>query len=351
MSEQDKDQRSHEATPRRQEKLREEGKVARSADVGAAAEILTVLAVLAAFAQPLSLHITHFSRRVFRLQDASDPLMAVTALWSVLSDVILPVVALTAFVALAFGLLQTKGLFKLSLVAPKWERLNPASHIKKLLPGKESALEIGKQLLKIGVLALVVYRALESEIPMFSRLPAVAPAVAAAAVGGVVRQVALYGSAAFVAMAALDFWLARRKFQEESKMSNQELRDERKEDEGDPHLRRRMRQRMRELANRRAVSDVSKATVLVTNPTHVSVALRYDPEKDAAPIVIAKAVDKGALEMRTKARAHRVPIVENPPFARTLYRVAKIGKPIPVELYQLAAEVIAHVMRIRGGRA
>ncbi|MGB0678655.1 MAG: EscU/YscU/HrcU family type III secretion system export apparatus switch protein, partial [Polyangiales bacterium] len=117
------------------------------------------------------------------------------------------------------------------------------------------------------------------------------------------------------------------------------------------HVRQRLRQKMRELAGRRAVADVRQATVLVTNPTHVSVALRYDPERDGAPMVLAKGIDQQALQMRQAARAAGVPIVENRPFARALYKEAKVGEAIADQFFSAAAEIIAHVMRLKAGGA
>jgi flagellar biosynthesis protein FlhB len=132
-------------------------------------------------------------------------------------------------------------------------------------------------------------------------------------------------------------------------MSKQELKEEFKQEEQDPGVKRKMRMRARELMNARSAGGVETATVLVTNPTHFAVALRYDPDKDAAPVIVGKAVEDAALAMRTKARKHAIPIVENRPLARSLHKHGKVGKPVPVDMYRAVAEVIAHVMRIRAG--
>ena len=134
-------------------------------------------------------------------------------------------------------------------------------------------------------------------------------------------------------------------------MSLQEVRDEHKEQEGDPFFKRHRRQKMRQLADRRAISDVAKATVIVTNPTHIAIALRYEADKDFAPMVIAKGIDSTALAMRRRARKHGVPVVENKPLARAMHREAQVGAMIPVDLYTAVAEIIAHVMRLRGAIA
>jgi flagellar biosynthetic protein FlhB len=130
-------------------------------------------------------------------------------------------------------------------------------------------------------------------------------------------------------------------------MSKQEVRDEHKEQEGRPEIKGRMRRKMQDMTKQRATADVSKATVLVTNPTHYAIALRYEPEHDAAPVVLAKGLDELALQMRSIARKAGVPVIEQRPLARALYADAKVGRPVPVELYRAVAEVIAYVMQIK----
>jgi flagellar biosynthetic protein FlhB len=152
---------------------------------------------------------------------------------------------------------------------------------------------------------------------------------------------------AFGVAAAADYWLVRRKFMDDAMMSRDEVRDEHKEQEGRPEIKARMRRRMQEMTKRRATSDVAKATVLVVNPTHYAIALRYEPEKDHAPVVLAKGVDEIALKMRAVARKAGVPVIEQRPLARALYADAKLGRTIPVDLYRAVAEVIAYVMQIK----
>ncbi len=340
----DRSQKTEEATPRRKEKLAKEGKIAKSADIGAAAVLASSTAAFALLGGGALRDIAGFSRRLLTLQET--PLAALGALLRVLVGVVFPVVGVAMVAAAAAGVAQTRGRVNFELLAIKWDRLDPLPRLKTLLPSKDSALEILKQLVKVVAIGTVVWRVLDEALPAIVDLPASAPLVAARTVASAATRVALYGGLAFVLVAAFDFWLAHRKFSEDSKMSKQELKEEHRESEGDPHLKARRRRRARELAERRAVQDVSKATVLVCNPTHVTVALRYVPGEDAAPMTVAKAVDEVALKMRAQARRLGIPIVENRPFARALYRDAEPGQPIPVEHYGAAAEVIAHVLRL-----
>lgn len=349
MEEQDRDRRTEEATPRRKEKLRAEGKVAKSPDVGATAILLGCAAVLGLTGRHAAVRFADASTRYLAFEDVGRPLRALEAALPVLVLAVGPCLAVAALLAVAAGMAQTRGLFSLALVAIKPERLNPIPQIANVLPTPKSLGEMAKQLAKIVLLGLVVYHVVADASTEFAVLPASEPTVAAATVGRVATDVALYGGAAFAAIAAADYWLAWRRFRRESMMSRRDLREEHKEQEGRPEVKQRQRQRMREAGRRRAVGGVKDATVLVTNPTHYACALRYDPDRDAAPVLLAKGTDELALSMRSEARAHGVPIVENRPLARALYADATVGKTIPVDLYRSAAEVIVHVMRLGGG--
>lgn len=154
-----------------------------------------------------------------------------------------------------------------------------------------------------------------------------------------------------VAIAAVDYFLARRRMNEQMKMSADEVKREHKESEGDPLIKGKRKQRMRELAKRRMAKAVAKADVVVVNPTHYSVALRYDENKDRAPVVVAKGVDEQAVKIREIARANGVPVMSRPPLARALHKHVKEGAPIPANLFKAVAEVLAYVYRIKRGAA
>ncbi len=342
---QDKEQRTEEATPRRKEKLRSEGKVARSQDVGAVAVLTAVTAALAFGGDQLVRGLMVFSSRMFRLHDVDRPLEAVTLSLDVITTVAIPVVS-ASLVGATVGVAQAR-LFSLELAAFKPERLNPLPQLKRMVPGKESMLELAKQLAKLVAIGAVSYKLIEAATPTFAVLAMAEIPVGAAYVGEVAAKLAMQGGMAFVCVAALDYWLAHRRFTEEAKMSRQDLKDEHKQEEGDPHVRQQRRRRMLDLVKQRAEGGVKEATVVVCNPTHVSVALRYEPTRDAAPTVVAKGLDDSALEMRREARRHGVPIVENRSLARALHGGVKIGQPIPAELYRAVAEIVARVMQLR----
>jgi flagellar biosynthetic protein FlhB len=339
--------KTEQASEKRLDELRREGKVAQSHDLVAAATLVMVCATLGATAIDITRGLSDLTLRVFRLNDYRDPASAVRATLSTLWSV-LPALTAASVAAIVAGLAQTRGMFSLELVMPKLERFDPSGRLKGMLPSKEMAIEMAKSLGKIAAIAFVVKGLLESAMPRLIMLGTADARVGASEVAGIAVRLTLWGGGTFAVVAAIDYFLTLHKFQQDSMMSKQELKEEFKQEEQDPGLKRKMRQRARELMNQRSVGGVETATVLVTNPTHFAVALRYDPERDAAPVVVGKAVEDAALAMRTRARKHAIPIVENRPLARQLHKTARVGKPVPVEFYRAVAEIIAHVMRLRG---
>ncbi|HEX4351923.1 MAG TPA: EscU/YscU/HrcU family type III secretion system export apparatus switch protein [Polyangiales bacterium] len=339
------DQKTEEATPRRREKMVEEGQIIRSADVGAAAVVIAACFTISMTFETLGSGLVAFTRRIFRLVDTREPLQALHAQLDALTPLALPLVAAAVAAAIA-GVAQAR-VFSLSLLGFKPERLDPLTNLAQLVPSKTTMLELAKQVAKLLAIGMIAYRVIADAMPMFSTLSAAAPLDAASTVVKVAGKLAMRVGGAFVVAAAVDYYLARRKYMQDAMMSREEVRDENKEQEGRPEVRARMRRKMKEMAKGRKIGDVAKATVVVVNPTHYAVALRYEPEEDFAPIVLAKGIDQLALEMRTHARREGVPVVEQPPLARALYANGKIGRAIPVEQYRAVAEVIAYVMGLK----
>jgi flagellar biosynthetic protein FlhB len=344
----DKDQKTEEATEHKKDELREEGKVAQSHDVVSAAAMLGATATLAVMTGKLAIDISEFAVRAFRLSDHRDPSQAVRAALLAMSGIV-PVFAVAAVAAFVAGVAQTKGMFKIDLALPKFERLDPTSKLMQLLPSKEMATELLKQLVKIGVVGIVMWKLIASALPALLVLGAEDSRSAAGTVAAVALKALIWGTAMFVLVAVADFALALHKFNADTKQTKQEQKEEHEQQEADPHVKRKIRQRGREIIAQAKAGDLKKATVLVTNPTHFAIALRYDPEQDAVPMMVGKAVDDAAMRMRKEVRKYGIPIVENRPLARALYKVGKVGKPIPPDMYRTVAEIIAHVMRLKAG--
>jgi flagellar biosynthesis protein FlhB len=341
----DRDQKTEEATPRKQEKLRDEGQVIKSQDVVAAVVVAVSCMTIGHSFDSMGRGVATLAQRSFRLLDAREPLRALKGQLDGLAPlgVILGAAALAAFIS---GFAQSR-LFSLSLLLPKPERLNPMTNLGQLIPSKHSSMELAKQVAKLMAIGFIAYGVIADALPVFVTLSSEPPLSAAASVASTAGKLATRVCVAFAIAAAADYWLSRRKFMDDAMMSRDEVKDEHKEQEGRPEIKARMRRRMQEMTKRRAVGDVAKATVLVVNPTHYAVALRYVPEKDSAPIVLAKGVDELALQMRAIARKAGVPVIEQRPLARALHADGKVGRTIPIELYRAVAEIIAYVMQIK----
>jgi len=227
-------------------------------------------------------------------------------------------------------------------------RLSPLANLRSTFGFGAMARRSGSTLAKLVLIGAIVAGALRGTVAMHSLE---AGALGAIAWHAVVRALwFVLGTLAVIA--AVDYWLARRRIAGQMRMTPDEMKREHRENEGDPVVRSKRKQRMRELAKRRMAAAVAKADVVVVNPTHYAVALRYDEATDRAPIVVAKGVDESAEKIREIARKHSVPVLSRPPLARALYKHVKENKAVPANLYRAVAEVLAYVYRLRsGGRA
>lgn len=344
------DDKTEKPSPRRLEKARREGRIAQSRELASAAALLFAFVTLSAFGGEwvarwgaLWSEIARAFPRVATLDPASlEPVRrAVVSL----GGLFVPVLAAAAGGALLFGWGQTGLLFSPSLLRPQASRINPASGFARLLSPR-NATELLKTLLKASVLAFLSVRALTA---FWAEAPFLADH-APRSMGGRVWELTcdLFRSAVifFASLGVLDYFLERRRVEGELRMTRQEVKDEHREQEGNPQIKSRLRGLMRRWAGRRMMSRVPKADVVVTNPTHLAVALQYT-RRMRAPEVVAKGADALALRIREVAAAHGIPVLENKPLAQILYRKVDVGDPVPVGLYQAVAEVLAYVYRLK----
>lgn len=229
-------------------------------------------------------------------------------------------------------------------------RLNPLQGIQRLAT-RRTAVELAKGILKCSLVGFVFLRWLLAERGAFLDLAAMDPAAGVEAFTSLCRGLATRVCLAFLAIGAADALYQRWEHERSLRMSRQEIKEEYREQEGDPQIRARVRQIQRQMATRRMMHDVPKATVVVTNPTHLAVALWYDPERHAAPVVVAKGQHLLAERIRSIAKAHHVPVVQNVVLARALYAEVEVGRAIPEALYRAVAEVLAFIYRTYGRRA
>lgn len=260
-----------------------------------------------------------------------------------------PVIGFIAMCAVAAHVLQHRPVFALDRLMPDFSKVSPMTGLKRLF-GLDGITNLGKGIIKIVIVGAVVWGTLW---PMRGQLGAAlneAPAQLVGDMTHILMRILMAALAVLAVVAVLDYFLQRFRFLQRNRMSKQDIKEESRQSEGDPAVKARIRKIRNERARRRMMAAVPEATVVVTNPTHFAVALKYEPGKMAAPICVAKGVDAVALRIRAVAEEHKVPVVENPPLARALYASVELDEAVPPEQYKAVAQVIGYVLKLTGAR-
>lgn len=336
-------------TAKRRSKAREEGQVARSTEVGSAAVLLATLGALAATAPRL----LHASETILTsgIARAGHPDTVTTSgvqglfSWGMraVAGALLPVVAAAMAAGMIASVLQVGLKFRAKPLKPSFDKINLAKGLKRMFAPSQ-LVELLKSLTKIAVVGTVAAMALWSRLPTIGTLVGMPPGRLLVELSHLVFSIGLRVGAAMAGIAALDYVWQRYRHEKQLKMTKEEVKKEVKESDVSPEMKGQQRRRQAEGARRRMLADVPTADVVVVNPTHFAVALRYDGTKPA-PEVVAKGVDLLALKIREIAREAGVTIVHEPPLARQLYRDVEIGQQIPEQLFTAVAEVLAFVFR------
>lgn len=350
MAETENDQKTHAPTDKKLEDARKRGDIPHAPEMRQATMFVCLLVVVTALGAQTARTLASMTAGLWsqageqRLTTFSAPRVA-TAVLTGMMQAIGPLL-LASIVAAVLGLLlQGRPSLSWSRLALKWDRLSPMAGAKRLL-GKQALVEFGKTLIKFGVVATVLVALIwPAAAGLDAYTGADAGTIGQSAAGFVAKMVR--AAALMVGVLALgDFLYQRRAWLAKMRMSLQEIKDEHKQNEGDPHIKQRIRAIAMSRAQRRMMAKVPEASVIVTNPTHYAVALKYDHGEMRAPIVVAKGVDLIALKIREIADNASIPIVESPPLARALYAGVEIDHPIPVEYYAAVAEIISYVIRL-----
>lgn len=342
-------EKTEEATPERRKKAREDGQFARGKDAGNTAGSILVLLVLVGFSDKLRQTLVDFCWQCFHepfFLIRGDMSMMVNLTSIVLLMLVVPFAVASALGASAAGVAEAGFHPNLELAAPKWERLEPFGKLKQMFSPQQAAVTITIQLLRVAAIGFVAYKVVVGMFPVLVQISRSQLGMGVAETARALIHLSLWASAALASLVLLDYLYNRFKFEKSIMMGLQEIKDEHKQQEGDPRIRARLRAKAREMAKRSVAQAVAQADVIVANPTHVSVAIRYRPE-EGAPIVATKGYDEVALHIRELAKQHDIPIVENILLARTLAKRVKVGKPIPVDLYTAVAELLAFVYRLK----
>jgi len=351
MAEESDQERTEAPSPQRLEKAREEGQVPQSRELATFVVLMAGGGTLWMMAGYLGSRMSGIMRGglSFDPSVARDSDIALTRLSSLFLDAALalaPFLLLVAVAALASPLLLRGWLFSTKAVMPDFKRLNPLTGFKRMV-SSQGLVELVKSIAKVGLLGSIAVWLIWNNLDAIFALSLENRNEAVAHMGDLVGRVFLLATGAMIFIVAIDLPYQLWSYYNKLKMTKEQLRQEAKESEGDPHLKARIRAQQREMARRRMMAEVPTADVVVTNPTHFAVALKYTEGRMGAPRVVAKGADAVAAKIRELAAEHRVPLLEAPPLARALFRHTELGDEIPATLYAAVAEVLAYVFQLR----
>lgn len=353
MPDQPAQERTEPATPRRRREARKEGKVAKSQELSSLLILLFGIITMYFVLPSSARHIEKLSTYLF----ANAARHAVTAsslniyfqqAMSTFAIATGPIVLVLVVIGVVANVLQVGFVVSAKPMEPKLEKLNFVKGFAKLFSGR-SLFELVKDTVKLALIAAVGYYAVSSEMDTLSQLPDMTEGQVLSFVAGAMFRVAIKCSLMLAVLAVADYAFQKYDFEKSIRMTKQEIREEMKNTEGDPMVKSRIRTIQRDAAFRRMMSEVPKADVVVTNPIHLAVALQYDTETMDAPVVVAKGQRLIAERIKEIAREHDIPVVENRPLARALFKACDVGMQIPVSLFRAVAEVLAYVYRLKGG--
>jgi flagellar biosynthesis protein FlhB len=349
----ERDQKTEQATQRRVQKAREEGNFASAKVFVSALQFLAFVAMLKSWGTGCVTAI-HESMAVLlqhSLQPRLDPPFLLALSLQLVKKTMLPLAILGGvlmLVTLAAQLLVTRMGLSLKKVAPDFKRFNPLAKLRDL-PRQNGPAAIQAALM-VPVFGYIVYALVRNDLAGFLTLPLKSATAGAAHLGASIQSLMWKASFLFLVFGAVDLVRQKRRYQQDLRMSRQEIRDELKEVEGSPLMKMRIRRLRRDVARRHMMHEVPTATAVIVNPTHYAVALKYAAGSAGAPRVVAKGKNYLALRIRRKAIEHEVPLIENPPLAQALYKSVDVGQEIPAQFYRAVAEILAYIYRLMNGR-
>ena len=351
-------EKTEEPTAKKLDDARKEGQVAKSKEISNALELLAFFSLVYLWTRYMA---TFFVGNMYdiysqipayikmydgRIQEQTISTLFISALLRILL-IMAPFLLVGVLVCVVADVAQVKWKPTTKPLQPKPSKLNPVNGFKRFL-SVNSLVELLKSILKIALVGYVVYSYLRKNMPPIYQFYDLPLNQGIMLIGTLVVNLGLRISAFYVIIALLDYIYQKVKFRNDMKMTKQEVKDEYKNQEGDPQIKSKQRQRMQEASRRRMMQQLPQADVVITNPTHYAVAIKYDPELYDAPYVIAKGADYLAQKIKEEAKEHHIEIVENKPLARMLYANVDIGSVVPPELYQAVAEVLAFVYHLQG---
>jgi flagellar biosynthesis protein FlhB len=344
-------ERTEEATPKRRQEARDKGQVFKSTELIGASTLFATYLVLKSFGAFMAGHVLVFAQTLWvqgPQQDWSEAGVRLILLRTMGTAALVaaPVLLTAVIVGVAANVVQVGFLFTLQPIMPQFERMSPIAGLKRMFSVR-TLVELGKSLFKVIIISYIGYKTVISDIDKFPALINLEVVQTVTFMTTLVSSLLLWASLSMLVMALADYVFQRYDYAQSLRMSKHDVKEESKQVEGNPEIKRRIRQKQREMARGRMMQDIKKADVVVTNPTHFAVALAYQQGEMSAPKVLAKGQGFVALRIRELAKEYDVPMVENKPLARELHHSVEVGQEVPAELYQTIAEVLAFVYQLK----
>ncbi len=351
-------EKTEEPTAKKLDDARKEGQVAKSQEIATAFSLLSLFIILRLAYPFIGTNFIGIFERVYNnipnVARTYEGRLPVNFISSILSNAILTMLLVTApFLIIGFltaficDFVQVGFKPTSKPLQPKLSKLNPISGMKKIFSARK-LFELGKSILKLAVMAVVIYTFFTGRTESLFLLYDMPLKQAIGLMGNLIISLGLRIAAAYMVIAFIDLIYQRRKFRKDMMMTKKEVKDEYKNSEGDPQVKGAQKRRMMEASRRRMMQQLPQADVVITNPTHYAVAIKYDADEAEAPVVVAKGADYLAQKIKETARENNVEIVENKPLARMLYANVEVGELVPPELYKAVAEVLAYVYHLKG---
>lgn len=343
------------ATSKKLNDIRKEGQVAKSKELITAVSLMSLFIILKIYLSKLGTGLIDVYTQVYnsisKVVDDSYNGLPIRTAGSVMQQVIIdmiklviPILLVAIIIAILGNMLQQKWMVTAKPLQPKFSKISPINGFKRMFSVRQ-LVELIKSIAMISIIMIVVYNTVKSKMNILLTFYDVGLNTALSTIGSIIIDLGIKISAVFLIVGFADLFYQRIKFKNDNMMTKQEIKDEFKNTEGDPQVKGQIKRRMQEVSRRRMMQQLPEADVVITNPTHFAVALKYEPDAGKAPVVIAKGADYLAFQIKDRAKEYNIAIVENKPLARILYHNIDIGMEIPPELYQAVAEILAVVMR------
>lgn len=347
------EEKTEKPTPKKRMDARKEGQVVQSREINSAFVLIGTFLSLKVFGKQIMGNMYKFTRFTFSNLITQDNLFTMEGIKNIIlriiaivAQTIVPIVAAAFIIGFTINYVQVGFLFTTKPLKIKLNRINPIEGIKRIF-SKRMLVELIKSIFKIFVIGYFIYKYIVKEMENIMNLYDLSINEIVKTIGTLSYGIAIRAGGILIIVSVIDYFYQWKEHEKNIKMTKKEIKEEYKQSEGDPQVKSRIKEKQRQIAMRRMMQEVPKADVIITNPTHYAVAIKYDKEKYDAPYVLAKGADLIAENIKKVARENNVPIVENKPLARMLYDTVDIDCTIPQDMYQAVAEVLAYVYSLK----